>query len=253
MFVATADRNYVLARTAYFTSSSVDFLWLSLHALEKYFKATLLLNGCSSKGFSHNLTRLHKAVCQIDSRLSFGSLIDPGFQEITWTDISVDEFLKWLNQSGSASNRYMTYGYAVQLGDLLKIDQIIWSVRRHCRPLKNGRDWIDVLQRSPRYWKLSGSLPLEQAIKGHRSVSAREDLLNLNKPFAPKHKHVLRGNLLAGANSPIVTMFEKLNTGNDEERKVAADVISWVIDKIELGADEKNVKNELAIYQTPAP
>lgn len=60
MFVATADQNYILARTAYFNELDVDFFWLSAHALEKYLKAILLLNGRSAKNYGHNIIDLYE-------------------------------------------------------------------------------------------------------------------------------------------------------------------------------------------------
>lgn len=48
LFIATADDNYVLARWQHL---NVDFFWLAVHALEKYLKAVLLLNGKSAKPY----------------------------------------------------------------------------------------------------------------------------------------------------------------------------------------------------------
>jgi HEPN domain-containing protein len=59
MFVDTADQNYLIARWAYHRGLFIDFFWNSVHALEKFFKASLLLNGKSAIGFGHDLTRLY--------------------------------------------------------------------------------------------------------------------------------------------------------------------------------------------------
>ena len=49
MFVDTADQNYLIARWAYHRGLFLDFFWNACQALEKYLKASLLLNGKSAK------------------------------------------------------------------------------------------------------------------------------------------------------------------------------------------------------------
>jgi hypothetical protein len=56
LFVRTADENYITARSCAVNRLYTDFFWLAVHALEKYLKAVLLLNGSSSKGCVHNMT-----------------------------------------------------------------------------------------------------------------------------------------------------------------------------------------------------
>jgi hypothetical protein len=45
LFVRTADENYIAARWCAINRLNTDFLWLAVHALEKYLKAALLVNG----------------------------------------------------------------------------------------------------------------------------------------------------------------------------------------------------------------
>lgn len=47
LFIKTADDSYVAARWCYANGFDVDFFWLAGHALEKYLKAVLFLNGRS--------------------------------------------------------------------------------------------------------------------------------------------------------------------------------------------------------------
>ena len=88
MFVATADQNYILARHAFFNEFDVDFFWLSLHALEKYMKATLLLNGQSAKEFGHDLTMLYSQVRTL--HLDYGPLSKPLIEDAEWCDEPFD-------------------------------------------------------------------------------------------------------------------------------------------------------------------
>jgi hypothetical protein len=49
LFVFTADDNYIVARWCFAKKLNVDYFWLAVHLLEKYFKAILLINGRTSK------------------------------------------------------------------------------------------------------------------------------------------------------------------------------------------------------------
>ena len=72
LFVDIADDNYVAARWCFVEGLNVDYLWLGVHALEKYMKAALLLNGRSGKGyldgdgklrhFGHDIVALYECV-----------------------------------------------------------------------------------------------------------------------------------------------------------------------------------------------
>lgn len=49
LFLKTADQTYVVARWCFLNGLYLDFYWNALHALEKYLKAVLLVNGRSAK------------------------------------------------------------------------------------------------------------------------------------------------------------------------------------------------------------
>ncbi len=77
LFVDTADDNYVAARWCYSQSLFIDFNWLAVHALEKYLKAVVLLNGGSARKFSHNIVKLYAAVRPIAGDLLPANLDKP--------------------------------------------------------------------------------------------------------------------------------------------------------------------------------
>ena len=58
LYTDTADQNYIIARWSFLNGLHGDFLWLSVHALEKYMKAILLMNGQSARGYSHRVADL---------------------------------------------------------------------------------------------------------------------------------------------------------------------------------------------------
>jgi hypothetical protein len=64
LFVSTADDNYTLARWCFHQNVNVDFFWLAVHSLEKYFKAVLLSTarrrshlGTISKNYTRQYSR----------------------------------------------------------------------------------------------------------------------------------------------------------------------------------------------------
>lgn len=162
MFVATADENYIMARLAFQQRFAFDFLWLSLHALEKYFKAIRLLNDMPRMD-GHDIASLH-AECIA----RFGDLIPSKFNFSTdekkyWRKEGVRDFIVRLNGDGSAENRYAAYGYALFPDELAKIDFLVWHVRRCCRTFasyakfiseNNGEQEGIELLRSSTLWRL---------------------------------------------------------------------------------------------------
>jgi HEPN domain-containing protein len=77
LFVETADDNYALARWCFHQHLNVDFYWLALHALEKYLKAILLLNGKSAKSYSHDIVKLYTHVTPLAPELFPSMLVKP--------------------------------------------------------------------------------------------------------------------------------------------------------------------------------
>lgn len=61
-FRDVADQDYIAARMSYRAQLREPFLWSSLQAFEKYFKAILLFNRKSAKGVGHNINEGLKRV-----------------------------------------------------------------------------------------------------------------------------------------------------------------------------------------------
>lgn len=261
MFVATADQNYALARLAYFNQFDLDFFWLSLHAIEKYLKAILLLNRHSAKGYGHNLRGLHSAVKKLYPKLVFGPLVDPKIKDLRWHDSSVGDFLVRLNEYGHASNRYLTYGYTVMLDDLMKVDQLVWSIRRHCRTLRDtfeidGRaieiDEVEALQQHRERWALDDFLPLERLIGGRNGEEPKRAFLRLNTPFAPNDDHLLSGWRFASSTSVFGDQFSFLQApgASQETKATAASVLRWALANIDfVKKDKATINDVLAAYE----
>ena len=212
MFVATADQNYILPRLAYLNGLSLDFFWLSLHATEKYLKAILLFNGHSTRSFRHDLVKLYSQVQKLYPKLVLGPLVDPKLEHLHWRDCSVEDFLARLGSCGHPSNRYLTYGYTAMLSDLVKVDQLVWSVRRYCRPLRETLegheiDHIEELRKHPESWTLGGFLPLEELMEGTRGEGLKNTFLLGNTSFAPDVRHSITPRLHLRVDNPLFTKY----------------------------------------------
>jgi hypothetical protein len=246
MFVVTADQNYLLARLAHTHQLDVDFYWLSLHALEKYFKAILLMNGNSAKHGGHDLVKLHDQVIKLHPKLAFGPLVDSKIDNLHWRSSTVLEFLTRLNELGSAANRYMTYGYVVATEDLVKVDQLIWSVRRHCQPFTwepRPGDIIDQVEQRiarPDRWALNG-LPLEKLMARPDEDALRVAFMRLNTAFDPGCHHTLAGWRASAGNPPLADWAMRLRSLNasTETKHTAAAVLQWALDNIVFEKPDK--------------
>jgi hypothetical protein len=85
-----------------------------------------------------------------------------------------------LNELGNPDNRYDSYGYEIWPDDPFKVDQLIWSVRRHCRPFQHQSgdpdldniNQLDLLKNSRR-WKLGKFFcPLRICSQSHPEIQA---------------------------------------------------------------------------------
>lgn len=257
MFIATADQNYVGARSSYFDQRDWDFWWLSLHAIEKYLKAILLMNGHSSKDYNHSIPDLLAAVEKLDPRLKPPIFTKPKIEHVIWADYPDGQFIKRLNEYGSANNRYGTYGYTLRLDDLARLDQLAFWARRHARSLtqqvgEHKLDQIELLANDLRSWGWRSGL-LEKLAKLTPHEPRRWAFSRLNWPFFPDQRHRMRGWRSAGSNPPIADWCRRLSQSepNSESRKTASDVLQWVIENIQLSKADRKTLADL-LRQFPA-
>ncbi|RYY26129.1 MAG: hypothetical protein EOP62_11670 [Sphingomonadales bacterium] len=267
MFVATADRNYLLARIAHLHALDTDFWWLSMHALEKYLKAILLLNGHSAKNAGHDLVKLVAVVRALDKKINFGPFADPQITNLHWRASSVEAFLLRLNEYGSAQNRYLTYGHTASLDDLVKVDQLVWSVRRHCIPFKielgepgheRTFDRLQELVAQPDRWRLGGTLPIEQVMGRPETDGLHNSLMRLNTAFNPDGDLRVDGWRVSASNPPLAQWFDRLRSPNasKDTRDTSAEVLQWSLDNVYFGKpDRLIIERELldAGYAPPSP
>ena len=254
MFVATADNNYILARIAWFNELDWDFFWLGLHAVEKYLKATLLMNDRSAKG-GHDLLTLYRRTLEIDDRLALPELVAPGIENVFWPKQTMMSFLEKLNDYGSADNRYNLTGYAIRPDHLFSLDQLIWAVRRRCRRLNTTIaitadrripwDHLYALDNNPREWSVGTDMPIERLMGGDLDDPERQAFTNLNVPFAPEQPHTMTSWSSRANNPPLSDWYRLLtsDTATAETREQARTVLAWARDNIKLGKQDTKVIN----------
>ncbi len=244
MFLNTADMNYVGARAAFFERRDHDFWWLTLHAVEKYLKAALLINGGTANQPNHNLETLLGRLQAIDSRLVPPPFTPPSLaRQRGWFDHVNDSFLTSLNIYGSATNRYGAYSYVISDLDIFRADHLVYWARRHARSFRQtipgscDIDWIAELAVSPRLWRHHSGAPLERLADLARFDQAKRSFVRGNVAFFPERKHrplEPRGGL--AHNAPIYHCIEALKTSatGTPERSGAREVLQWIIDHIHL-------------------
>lgn len=116
-----ADRDYAHARLAYQALLGNQFLWSSLHCLEKYAKCICLLNEVSSIEIRHEVLRAINKVQAERTNLSI--TLRP----------KVVEFIQRLERCG-ANDRYMGVDFFAEPEDLSMLDMSVFSIREYCFP-----------------------------------------------------------------------------------------------------------------------
>lgn len=239
MFFDTADLNYIGARQAFLSGRDLDFFWLSLHALEKYLKATLLVNGRPARNYGHSLIDLFAAVEAIDARLKPPSFADP-------TDLANKgrdrEFLERLDEIGGADSRYGTYSYVLTMSDLYRVDQLNYWARRFAVPVTlqfNGHSWVDELLLSPSQW-FRAQGPLERVARLSYRNPNRWPLTRFNYAFFPKLRHRPPRFRTSTMNAAIGMECDDLRrtAPGTSERSNARAIIEWTIENIRLHRDD---------------
>lgn len=255
LFIDTADDNYIVARWSYINNLNIDFFWLSVHALEKYMKATLLLNGESAKGFNHNICKLYERIQSLASKLLPTELLKPEqFEFNNWLNEKPADFISRLYQNGNPDNRYQIYGHFLKPGDLNKLDMMLFSLRRICVPLDSSiskstelTHRFKLIER-PKCWKLGSQHRLEKIIN-KQGTDLQRVLLNWNYSFAPdEYVHPASKTGFSGHNSVLVHfILDPLEQSSDRESiEAAMQLNKWVLDNIRFSKEaEKQLKQAM--------
>lgn len=134
IFINTADEDYLLARWCYFNNMHRQFFWHAAQATEKYLKASLVLNNNCIKNINHLLSAAFVMV------RTYGAEFLQPFKQPSenlifsknpnlWKDEALENFIARIEQHGTPSNRYDYFGIYLEITDLYKLDQLIFSLR----------------------------------------------------------------------------------------------------------------------------
>jgi len=245
LFVRTADENYVTARWCAMNQLDIDFLWLAVHALEKYLKAVLLLNGHSSRNHSHNIVSLYDAVKTFAADL-LPTLLQrpPGLDVHHWFDRTPEAFIERLLDNGNADNRYLIYGYSTRLEDLYMLDTMVFAIRRLVCELDAeefaGRPGLpagthrDRLLANP-HLRRDMSMPLDKLLASTEDTPKRRAALNLNLPFAPNYPHEPMAAVISAVNPVILRrIMDPLASDNREWAAEGVDLARWFLANVQV-------------------
>lgn len=116
----TADKDYLHARLAYRSQLIPQFLWSSLHCLEKYTKCILVLNRVDARKIKHEIAA------------GLAKLENQGKFQIDLSETAA-KFVKKL-EDGARFRYYETSYFSEEL-DLPYLDRAVWELRRYCQPL----------------------------------------------------------------------------------------------------------------------
>ena len=206
LFIDTGDEDYIIARWCIFNRMSRQFFWNAAQAIEKYLKASLLLNGYSSKGYRHDLIALFCQVNRFAGGLIPQKLGAPKQVKLfadhseLWGDPATQEFIRRVNRYGNPSNRYNFFGFELEASDLYKLDQVVFPLRNIAVELEdkpNVNDLKDRINIGKTFFEIIRDHPDRQLFPfGEFLLKSKETapvLYNAacenNFLFAPKYNH----------------------------------------------------------------
>lgn len=157
-FVSPADYNYIQARFCRIAGLHKEFFWQCLQALEKYFKASLIVNNVSATGFSHNLPRLLAKHREVYGDFAVTDPVRPNeLPEELWRVRTVDQVIDRIHYFGAPESRYGLRSYNNYPSDLFLLDEIVFELRRRIGRLNsligtdiyvNDETRVDILEQS---------------------------------------------------------------------------------------------------------
>ncbi len=257
LFVDQADQDYILARMAYHKSLFTGFFWSAGQAMEKYLKASLLLNERTAKLRDHNIIALFDLVKEYAADLLPNQLTKPPqFGDLPWREETPVEFITRIEQYVNPHNRYNIFGYSTRYEDIFHLDQLIFSLRRitfqfDAYPFLGRSDGREGVPQTVRELleKIADYSPRNANSRLHKLIDSDEDLryaaLNLNFPFTPlEYDHQWDDmKLVFSMAAPV--LYTRIIGRVDKQQATpgdtnAAALADWILENIILPGDVKN-------------
>ena len=133
-FIITGDEDYLMSRLLAQKGLLRGFYWAAAQAIEKYFKAFLLMNGEGVKNQAHTLVELYKEVCKIDDSVidleisTHKNLNSETLQCLQ--QVTVEQFVRELAKHGVPDNRYNANGVEYNTVHLFTMDSLVYQLRQ---------------------------------------------------------------------------------------------------------------------------
>ena len=250
-FVDTADHNYILARWSFLHHLHRDFYWNSLHCLEKYLKASLVLNGISVSNQSHAIHEMFQIFFEYSKDI-IPSIIIPPFRidkNSDWTTETMADFISRIEKYGDPNNRYAYFSYFQNWDNLIKLDGVVFVCRRLCVNLDkdiSGEDWAQYpnyrawLKLEPTFQPLGAFPGMPQTNNETRAEELEEALFRLNFAFIKDEKY-LCGNLQGfKEENSWLTIIYSIPPDNDR-----TEVLRWLVANIKFDRRTKAEINKM--------
>jgi HEPN domain-containing protein len=235
LFVHPADEDYLASRWSYRMGLFLHFYWSAAQAVEKYFKASLLAAGQSSKGYSHDLERLFDDVLALDPNGIIQRAIalpdTTGKGKDAWESRDTRSFVRYLADYGDPDNRYGIMGRRVLGPDIHVLDALCLASRSLIRSLGIVPRCADL----DLPWQLSCDCTLEQLWLGRRMATVHEGLADefksMNLAFFDAHEHT--GSTFGGQHwsmSPLYVHLVKIaeRDASSENLRAVSEVKAWI-------------------------
>ncbi|MGX8219359.1 hypothetical protein ACWS81_01015 [Psychrobacter celer] len=152
-----ADQDYIHARLAHKYRLSTQFLWSSLHCLEKYAKSILLQNRINGRKIGHEVT---PALYRFETYTEYNMNLSE----------DVTGFIKRLEER--ARFRYLETGNIFLDTDILLLDKSVHQVRRYCQQFS-----FEKHERNKQISELALLLNYEKKIKDITKINLDHGLL----------------------------------------------------------------------------
>lgn len=135
LFRDAADEDYLIARWSMKANLPYQFAWSAQQCLEKYLKCSLVLNGQDTRNYHHKLKEMWHLISRIADDLLPIILCPPRYFPDAFTPHGgrfelASTFVQRVESLGDPNQRYRYYSVVNEAGDIHKLDQIVFALRR---------------------------------------------------------------------------------------------------------------------------
>ena len=268
-FVRRADQNYFLARWARIHSIHTEFYWQALQAIEKYLKASLVLNGVQVKSYDHRIDKLFTKQQETLSEFALEEFKKPeNLPEQLWNEArDPDGFVRRILISGIPDSRYGLTSYMNLPDDFFKLDQFVFHVRRLCVGLDwvAGNDWDleqeiaheagntfrTILHKNPSY-QVRGQIQVPEVPAAEAGDMLPDSLYAWNFSFFRHEKDLNRKPPVSitnrfgpGENSRLFLLYKHLEDDKCVDFPFLLEGAQWLIDNVKIGKASKDFQQRI--------